>query len=92
MTFSVRKATGFIRWYLRRTGFWAITIPVIIPGVYILPEFWHHKGLRDHEAVHVKQIETLGAWTFLFKYLAYQLYYGYEKNPLEIEARKQAGF
>jgi hypothetical protein len=45
------------------------------------------KRLLAHELAHVLQWRTLGVWGFLSQYARHLLRYGYEKNPLEIEAR-----
>lgn len=42
-----------------------------------------------HENVHKQQWRRMG-WKFLPAYLWFQVRYGYDKNPLEIEARKRA--
>lgn len=92
MTPSVRKATGFVRWYLNKVGFWAITLPLWMPTIYILEEHWYDYDLLDHEMVHVRQIQRMGRFKFLVTYLWYQLKYGYQNNPLEIEARNPDAF
>jgi len=47
--------------------------------------------LLAHESVHVEQYKRLGTIKFLAMYLYYSIKYGYEKNPLEVEARKANG-
>ena len=45
-------------------------------------------SLMRHELVHVEQYDRLGTARFLLLYLWHQIRYGYERNPLEIEARE----
>ena len=40
-----------------------------------------------HELVHVAQFERYGLIGFMARYLYYQVVYGYQLNPLEVEAR-----
>ena len=84
----IRAARGLVRWYLRRTGFWAITLPLWTPTIYILEEHWYDHDLLEHELVHVDQIRRMGRVRFALTYLWYQARHGYQNNPLEVEARK----
>lgn len=45
----------------------------------------------NHELEHVRQWHRLGRVKFAVTYLWYQLRYGYNKNPLEQEARQVSG-
>ena len=85
----IKPATGIIRWYLEKAGFWAITLPLRVPTVFVLAEHQDDVDLIAHELVHVEQIRRMGRVKFLVTYLWYQLKYGYRDNPLEIEARKE---
>ncbi len=49
------------------------------------------KLLMDHEMRHIRQIRKKGVVVFYVKYLYFNIRYGYENNPLEIEARKHSG-
>lgn len=51
-----------------------------------------NKGLIEHEKVHIKQQQRGLLIGFYLKYLYYQIRYGYEKNPYEIEAREISGY
>lgn len=82
-------ASGILGWYLRQAGFRAITLPPW--GVYMLPGSLDDWGLRDHEIVHWHQAQRLGILRFYSLYLWYQVRYGYEHNPFEIEAREISG-
>jgi hypothetical protein len=81
----IRTAVGFIRWYLKRTGFAGITLPPW--GVYILAERLTDERLVRHEQVHWEQYKRMGALKFYAVYIGYSLRYGYRNNPMEIEAR-----
>lgn len=47
-----------------------------------------HAWLYHHEMKHLLQIDEYGRLSFLVKYAYYLARYGYEDNPLEIEAQK----
>ena len=81
----IRTAVGVIRWYLKRTGFAGITLPPW--GVYILAERLTDERLVRHEQVHWEQYKRMGALKFYVVYIGYSLRYGYQNNPMEIEAR-----
>jgi hypothetical protein len=62
---------------------------VIYPYIlYSLKEGKVPESLHRHELEHIKQVEREGWLKFYLTYLWYQVKYGYEKNPYEIEARK----
>jgi len=44
--------------------------------------------LLAHEGCHTAQYLRCGFFGFLFRYLWYSIKYGYNDNPLEVEARK----
>lgn len=44
-----------------------------------------------HEMCHWRQFQKEGFWKFKLKYMYYNIKYGYDKNPYEIEARKASG-
>lgn len=83
----VKIAKGPIRWFLLKRGFAGITLPPF--GIYILKENESDKMLIDHEYVHWKQYERMGAVKFYVKYLYYSMRYGYWNNPMEKEARRE---
>ena len=82
---KIKKATGFVAWCLRRTGFGGICLPPF--GVYILPERLHDAALVRHESAHRRQSEKMGAFRFYLLWLWWTIRHGYRHNPLEIEAR-----
>lgn len=57
-------------------------------GIYIRQEFWDNESLIIHELTHTFQYERLGGIAeFLNQYLKECIYYGYDKSPLEMEAK-----
>lgn len=78
---------GFWKWYFTRSGFAAMTLGHTIVG----RDAWCLDFARDHEHVHVRQVER---WGFLFlpAYLLASLWVGlrgrraYRDNPFEVEA------
>ena len=53
---------------------------------YILPHGLNNIRLHFHELVHVAQWETLGASSFIERYIREIQHYGYDQAPLEIMA------
>ena len=45
--------------------------------------------MYKHEKCHIEQVKREGRLKFLFKYLYYNIRYGYERNPYELEANEQ---
>lgn len=68
---------------------WSITIGQ--RTWYSVPKEQVDDAWRRHEDWHKHQWKRDGYLVFAFKYLWYQLVYGYERNPYEIEARKMEG-
>jgi hypothetical protein len=57
-------------------------------GIYIRNDFWENESLIIHELTHTLQYERLGGIAeFLNQYIKECIYYGYDKSPLEIEAK-----
>lgn len=56
-------------------------------GIFIRKEQQHNEALKLHELVHWKQYKRYGLFLFLLKFVYHQAKDGYDKNPLEIEAR-----
>ncbi len=57
-------------------------------GIYIRQDFWENESLIIHELTHTLQYERLGGIAnFLEQYIKECIYYGYDKSPLEIEAK-----
>jgi hypothetical protein len=58
---------------------------VIYPFILVVDK--SDDELMRHEQVHVKRIKSDGWIQFYIKYLYYQIRYGYDKNPYEVEAK-----
>ena len=84
-----RPAPLVIRWWLRVTGFAAITMPWRV--AYYLSWPPDHR-LVAHEEVHLAQIERYGPWGFAARYLWWLARYGYWRHPMEVEARDKSGY
>jgi hypothetical protein len=57
-------------------------------GIYIRSDYWQNDSLLIHEMTHTMQYERLdGICNFLNQYIKECIYFGYNKSPLEIEAR-----
>lgn len=57
-------------------------------GIYIRHDFWECESLIIHELTHILQYERLGGIAeFLNQYIKECIYYGYDKSPIEIEAK-----
>jgi hypothetical protein len=83
-----RPAPLVIHWWLRATGFSAITMPWRVAYYATWPP---DHGLVAHEEVHLEQIERYGALGFTARYLWLLIRHGYEAHPMEIEAREISG-
>jgi len=64
-----------------------------IKGITLYPYVFYQgepsEALKYHESIHLEQIKKEGFLKFYTKYVYYDLKYGYEKNPYEIEAHKK---
>lgn len=89
MTAKVRSAGRLLSWYLVRSGYRAITLPPL--GIYMLRSALNDFELVAHERVHWAQYRRLGLVRFYALYLWYLWRYGYERHPMEIEARQISG-
>ncbi len=67
----------------------AITIPPF--GIKIQNEDKNNQRLLDHELTHWQQYRKTGAILYYLRYGTEKLLFGYDKMPMEIEARKKAG-
>lgn len=67
----------------------AVTIPPF--GVFITEDQKDNLQLIQHELVHWEQYRKTGAIIFFLRYFLQKSLYGYDKMPLEIEARKEVG-
>lgn len=67
----------------------AQTIPPF--GILIQSEDKNNTNLLKHELVHWEQYRKTGAIIFYLKYAFQKIFYGYDKMPIEIEAREKVG-
>jgi len=81
-------AWGPIRWFLERHDFAAVTMPW--RRVYMLQQYAHRTDIIAHERIHLEQIDRYGPARFTILYLWWLLRFGYEGNPLEVEAYAKA--
>jgi hypothetical protein len=77
-----------LRWYLRVTGYQAITMPWSVAYYLSWPP---SPGLIAHETVHLDQIDRYGPIGFTLRYLWQLARFGYERHPMELEARERSG-
>lgn len=85
---KVKTAGPLVRAILRMRKAKGVTYPW---GIYVMPGEEKNAGLIAHERVHAQQVERMGAVWYLVKYSAMWLRYGYERHPMEIEAREKSG-
>ena len=57
-------------------------------GIFILKKHRGNKKILQHDLVHWKQYKKLGFLDFYLKYLIEYIFIGYEKMPMEMEARQ----
>jgi len=65
----------------------AITIPPF--GIFIKKKHRGNQKLLNHELIHWQQYQKMGLLKFYFRYFKQFLTHGYNKMPMEIEARKE---
>ena len=82
----MKTAPRLIAAYLRWQKFRAITLPPF--GIYAIEGSTQDVRLAKHENAHWEQYKRMGFFGFYATYLWFMLVYGYEKHPMEIEARK----
>lgn len=73
----------YVHWVLH--PYRAMTIPPF--GIFIKKQYKNDKKILNHDIVHWKQYQELGLLTFYFRYFKQFIRYGYDKMPMEIEAR-----
>lgn len=62
-----------------------ITLPPF--GIFIKRKYKDNQKMLNHEIVHWKQYQKMGLFKLYFKYIKEFVKYGYDKMPMEIEAR-----
>lgn len=63
----------------------AMTIPPF--GIFIARQHKNTEKILNHEIIHWKQYQKMGIILFYFKYFFQLLKIGYDKMPMEMEAR-----
>lgn len=63
----------------------ARTIPPF--GIFILESEKNNKALLDHELIHWKQYQRMGLVEYYSEYSRQMKQFGYDKMPMEVEAR-----
>lgn len=66
--------------------FRGMCIPPI--GIFILKKHKGNKKIIQHDLIHWKQYKKLGGLQFYLNYLIQYALVGYDKMPMEMEARK----
>lgn len=56
-------------------------------GIFIKNKFKGNEKILNHEMVHWKQYQTMGLFVFYLSYLYQKMTMGYDKMPMEMEAR-----
>ena len=74
-------------YYVRRVlpPYRAMTIPPF--GIFVSQQHKTDIKILNHEMVHWRQYQEMGFFIFYFKYFFQLLTNGYNKMPMEIEAR-----
>jgi hypothetical protein len=80
------RIARFVGWLNRAKFGYAVTISSTCTLYSCAPE-QVTADWRRHELVHQRQYRELGWYTFMRRYLWYNLTKGYQSNPFEIEAR-----
>lgn len=78
-----RPKIFYVSWVL--SPYRAMTIPPI--GIFIKEEFKNNQKILNHDLVHWRQYKERGLWKFYYNYFKEFLKYGYNKMPMEMEAR-----
>ena len=82
---DIKPAGFFWRNILGALGFAGIYTPW---GIYLMPNYLNHAGLRRHEICHYLQRQRDGFFTYWTLTFWYLVRYGYENSPYEVEARR----
>lgn len=73
----------YVRWTL--PPYRAMTIPPF--GIFIRKQYRDNQKILNHDMVHWGQYKKMGLFKFYFQYFKEFLTYGYDKMPMEMEAR-----
>lgn len=70
---------------MHRRGWGAVTLPNIKGGITIRYWLVAMPDVREHEQIHVRQIQRMGGVRFLATYAWLWLRHGYANHPMERE-------
>lgn len=70
-------------------GYNGLTFPPF--GIYIVEKHRENEMLRRHELAHWEQYRGLGGLLFGILYAFQYVVYGYDRMPMEVEARRVSG-
>ena len=73
----------YVRWTL--PPYRAMTIPPF--GIFVRNQYKGNKKILNHEMIHWKQYQCMGLLKFYYQYFKEFLIIGYDKMPMEMEAR-----
>ncbi len=73
----------YVRWTL--PPYRAMTIPPF--GIFIKKRYRKNDKILNHEMIHWKQYQRMGLLKFYYQYFREFLVIGYDKMPMEMEAR-----
>ena len=74
-----------VRWIL--PPYRAMTIPPF--GIFIRRQYRGNQKMLNHDMIHWKQYQRMGLSKFYFQYFKEFLICGYDKMPMELEARHE---
>jgi hypothetical protein len=86
--YSMKRRTEKPNLYIKDSlpfGFNAMTIPPL--GIFVTRNQSGNDALLNHELVHWNQYARVGLIPYFFGYMVQRLRYGYDKMPMEQEAR-----
>jgi hypothetical protein len=83
----MKPAPRLIAWYLKASGYRAITLPPF--GIYAIEGSTDDAQLARHEQAHWEQYKRMGLVKFYVTYLWLLMRHGYHNHPMEIEARNK---
>ena len=65
--------------------FRAVTLPPF--GIFIKEQYKGNTKIIEHDYIHWQQYKKMGLFKYYLRWIWEQIYYGYDKSPMEIEAR-----
>ena len=65
--------------------FRAVALPPF--GIFIKEQYKNNIKIIEHDYVHWQQYKRMGFFRYYLRWIWEQIYYGYDKSPMEIEAR-----